>query len=207
MEGSALFSLHYLAPVGWWANYLQSPCPIIEQHENFVKSSYRNRCEILTSQKVQTLSIPLEGGRDTKRLYRDVKIANNIQWQKQHWQSIVSAYGSSPFYEHYTDKLNGFYKKTFNFLFDWNLELHNEVCSWLKCPKAELFTQSYEVSENVNIDLREPNRNPHYTHTVEYHQTFSPAGKFEANLSILDLMMNEGPAASALLKRAINRSV
>src|SRR4051812_2271477 len=97
---AALLYLPYLPDAPWFAHYLKYPAIFLEHEENFVKASGRNRSRIAGPNGLQTLSIPLEGGRDHHRKYREVKISYQSDWQKIHWQSIRTAYGSAPYFEH-----------------------------------------------------------------------------------------------------------
>ena len=69
-----LIELQYLAPITYYAKLLQYDEIIIEQHENLIKSSYRNRCYIMAANGILRLSIPIDNGRDHKALYTDVNI-------------------------------------------------------------------------------------------------------------------------------------
>ena len=76
---------------------------VIEKHENFVKQTYRNRCDIVTANGKLSLSIPLIKQAD-KELISDKKISYAEDWRKQHWRTIVSAYKNSPYFEFFEDE-------------------------------------------------------------------------------------------------------
>ena len=100
----------------------------IEQYESWQKMSFRNRCVILGTNGLIHLTVPLENGRDQKCLIKEVRINNRDAWQKQHWRSIFSCYGKSPFFEFYRDWVELFYQKKHTYVFDMNLE----ILFWLK---------------------------------------------------------------------------
>src|SRR5438067_444287 len=89
---------------------------IIDDDGHFEKQSYRNRCHIGGANGLVTLTVPVHDSRKEIAI-RDVKIDHHISWERQHWQSIRSAYGKSPYFEHYAEKIEGLLKKKYNFLF------------------------------------------------------------------------------------------
>src|ERR1035437_5506877 len=91
----------YLPPVYYMALLYAADDVCIEAHENYIKSTYRNRCEIMGANGVIDLSIPLLGGRDHHQPYQGAQIAYTADWQHRHRMSILSCYGSAPFFAHY----------------------------------------------------------------------------------------------------------
>ncbi len=96
--------------------------------------SFRNRCQIAGAEGVLDLSIPVVNGRDQKALIRDVRIADSLPWQANHWKTIVSCYNRSPWFSFYQDELEALYRKPFDFLLDWNLECLDWALRVLECP-------------------------------------------------------------------------
>ena len=56
----ALLSSAYFAPIQWYQKLNRFDACLIEQHDHFVKQTYRNRCVIATTNGLQALSIPVE---------------------------------------------------------------------------------------------------------------------------------------------------
>ena len=127
-----LLPISYLGPVGYYSAILQSEEIFIETKEYFIKQSFRNRFTIMGSNGSQTLTIPKERKSSDKTLISDISISNQDNWQKSHWQSIVSAYGSSPFFEFYKDELLPFYNTKYNTLFHFNLKLTKTILDFIK---------------------------------------------------------------------------
>ena len=96
---------------------------VLEQHEHFVKQSYRNRCCIYSANGVLPLSIPVFHSKKAYQGIRDIKISYDFDWQKVHWKSIESAYRCSPFFEYFEDDLRPYFQKKQVFLFDLNNKL------------------------------------------------------------------------------------
>lgn len=197
----ALIDLQYLPSITWFSQYLKHEQVWIERHENFVKSTGRNRCAIAGANGLQLLSIPLQGGRDHHRLYTGLNISYKADWQSNHWQSIISAYGSTPYYEHYGYRLQPFYERQHESLFEFNLQLLQAVLKMLKAEREILFTDSYVKAPNGVADLRTVRKNDMEISTPPYYQIFADKNGFIPNLSIIDLIFHKGPEAKEYLMK------
>src|SRR5690606_30373631 len=106
----ALLSLHYLPCIEYFACFIKYDKIYLEACESYTKQSYRNRCRIKTSQRIDTLSVPVcKADRHTN--IQDVRIDYSQGWVKDHWKGIQTAYGKSPFFEHYADLFSHIFKK------------------------------------------------------------------------------------------------
>lgn len=193
---TAVIELPYLPNVIWFRNFLKHENISIEQQENFVKSTFRNRCEIAGANGRQKLSIPIVGGRDHHQLYKNVRIDNCVTWQKVHWQSIRSAYGNSPFFEFYNERFYPFYVKEFEFLFEFNHQLLKTLLNILKTEKVFALTSVFEKQPENVIDIR---REKEVGIIKRYYQPFEERNGFLSNLSVIDVIFNLGPQAKEYL--------
>ncbi|MDR1682155.1 MAG: WbqC family protein [Candidatus Symbiothrix sp.] len=196
---TALLSTAYLAPVEYYAQLYQRPV-IIEQWDNYVKQSYRNRCIIATTNGLQTLSIPTVKPNTLKCLTRDIRIAEHGEWRHLHWNAIVSAYNSSPFFEYYEEDFRPFYEKKYEFLFDFNERLRETVCRLMHFSPQVSYSSEY--LKNPDLDLREaihPKKPSLRQSFPPYYQVFEQKFGFQADLSIIDLLFNMGPEAEKIL--------
>ncbi|MDB5282589.1 MAG: hypothetical protein JWO06_1664 [Bacteroidota bacterium] len=202
---NALLDLQYLPSVSWLVNFMKYENIWIEGEENFVKSSFRNRCEIVGSGGKIVLSIPLQGGRDHHQKYKDTKISYQSDWRNNHWQSILSAYGSAPYFEFYCEKFQQFYEKEPVLLFDFNLALLAVILNVLKLQKEFRLTDIYEKESADKIDLRSKRASTLDVSTLNrYYQVFEDKHGFIPNLSIIDLIFHLGPDAKRYLQGLIN---
>ena len=165
--------------------------------ENFPKQTYRNRCVIATTDGMQALTIPVTHD-SPKTLTRDIRISDHGNWRHLHWNAIQSAYNSSPFFEFYADDLYPFFERQWDFLIDFNEAITNKMCELLDIePKIER-TTNYQPADVVDMaDFRETIRPKHPMPDEEftprrYYQVFEQKHGFLPNLSILDLLFNEG---------------
>lgn len=207
-----LLSSAYLAPVEYYAILFNDENIIVEKFENYIKQSYRNRCTILSSNGVLSLSIPVESMGGQKCCIKDIKIAEHGNWQHIHWNAIVSAYNSTPFFEYYEDYFRPFYEEKCKYLFDFNEKLRELICSLLDIPLDKIiFSEEYISADNEEfLDFRE-NISPKVDWreadkrfvAISYYQVFEERYGFTANMSILDLLFNMGNESQIILGKSI----
>jgi len=211
LKKEILLELQYLPNLQFVSKLLQHPKVWMEQHENYSKGSYRNRCHLATAQGLLRLSIPLMGGKHQQQPIREVRISNEGNWQTQHWTAIKSAYGKSPFFEYYSDGFRPFFQKNYEFLWDWNWDLLQQVLEFIPFEKNINLTSSFEKNPNLEIiDFRNSISPKKKNHKVDEHffptkyaQVFEERNGFLPNLSILDLLFCTGPEAIIYLEKSI----
>ena len=187
--------------VEYVARLLREEC-VIDLGENYIKRSERNRARILSANGVMPLTVHVENGNRPRQRMRDVKIDYSKRWQHQHWVSILSAYKSSPYFDHYAEELEPFYRREWRYLVDYNMEYLQSLLRLLGAKCEVRLSEQYVEAEQGDLDLR-PKHNEGSTFVAEpYFQVFSDRMPFVENLSVLDLLLCEGPAAvSAVLMR------
>lgn len=196
-----ILPLAYMPSVEYVARLLREEC-VIDGGENFIKRSERNRAQILSANGVMSLTVNVENANRPRQKMRDVKIDYSKRWQHQHWVSILSAYKSSPYFDHYAHRIEPFYRKEWKYLADYNQEYTSVLLSLLGEDKPLPLTESYYEAQEGDLDLRPKHREGSTFVAEPYFQVFSDRLPFEANLSILDLIMCEGPQAiNAVLMR------
>ncbi|MGQ0829558.1 MAG: WbqC family protein [Bacteroidota bacterium] len=191
----------YLAPIQYYSKLKKHPNCIIEHFEHFPKQTYRSRCDIYSPNGLLTLSVPLVK-RNQRQVIKDLKISYEYDWQKLHWRSLESSYRRSPFFEYYEDDFHPFYHdKKFDFLIDLNEALQQEIFKLLKLKINYSFTTEYKKEYTGVNDLREiispkvPLSTDKEFSPTPYWQVFEPRHGFIPNLSIVDLLFNQGSKA------------
>lgn len=196
---------------------LSSSVVFIEACENYQKQSYRNRCRFYGADGVQTLSFPILHENGThKNLISEVKIDYSKPWVLQHKRAIISAYGTSAYFEYYQDELFAILDSQPEKLIDLNTALLDFFLqkTGLKAEinmTSEFSTDGTVATDSGHIqceDLREiihPKRQNNILGSLElekpYFQVFSPKHGFKSDLSIMDLLFNEGPDSILYLKK------
>ncbi len=209
-----LMELHYLPNLRYVSKFLLYSEIQIEACEHYQKGSYRNRCHIAGANGILRLSVPLLKGKHQQQNIREVKIAYHEPWPSQHWQSIYSAYGNAPFFEHYAEYLYPIFFKKPVFLFDLNLQLLTCILDLLSLNSNLQLTTNYSAKVDPSIkDFRNyisPKKNASQDDSnykiVKYVQVFEEKHGFLPNLSILDLLFCLGPGANLLLEQSLIRT-
>jgi len=199
-----LLSTAYFPPVEYFMEVVSAPGILLDKHENYTKQTYRNRCKILGANGPISLIIPVEKGRSRKTPVKDIRIYNSLNWQRNHWRTVFSAYNSSPFFEYYEEDLKPFFEKKWEFLFDLNTALLQTVLEILEIPGRIQFTRIYEKEPTGIKDLRKnisPKTDP-LKEFKPYTQVFHEKFGFMPNLSIIDLLFNKGPESLAILENS-----
>ncbi len=206
-----LLELQYLPPIQYFTKFFHYENVVIEQHENYSKRSYRNRCHIATANGVHRLSVPLKKGKNEQQPIRKVKIDYAVDWQKNHWAAILSAYSNAPFFEHYEMYFRPFFINRTEFLFDYNLELLKTILMLLGFKQTpDLTTEFQKETSDLVVDFRNkivPKKqskidDPDFK-ASKYAQVFEEKNGFISNLSILDLIFCTGPQAAYYLENSI----
>ena len=190
----------YFGPISTWAEIYN--CDVIwDIHKNYNKQSYRNRTFIHSANGVQKLTVPIKHSL-IKFTLNDSYIDNSTNWQQIHWKSIKIAYSSSPYFEFYKDSLEVFFSKKYTKLLDLNMNTIKMVSEWLEVDLNNDFSKKYVEDYNTKFDLR--NLIEHKNKTKKlipyYTQVFSNKNGFINDLSIIDLIFNEGPNSLRFLK-------
>lgn len=200
MQSLAIFPLFYLSPISYFSalktvnfNFL------LENQEHFPKQTFRNRATIASPDGMLDLTVPVIKGSKVHTPFKDVKISYDLKWQRLHWLSLQNCYRSSAYFEYYEDGLVPFYEKRTTFLFDYNLELFQWIGKQLKIELNYSITESYQNNFVEQLDFRSQfgKREIYQTQTKPYFQVFNDRNPFLPNLSILDLLFNQGPQAKS----------
>ena len=199
----ALLSSTYFGPIQWYQKLNRYDECLIERHESFIKQTYRNRMIIPTTNGPLSLTIPTN--HDISLSMKDIRISDHANWRHVHWNALLSAYGESPFFEYYQDDIRPFYEKKYEFLFDFNMETTEKMIELLdirpKISITEAYIQSKEQKEEDEIkDFRDAIRPKKPLPDAEfvpkrYYQVYGQKHGFLPNMSILDLLFNEGNEA------------
>lgn len=189
----------------------------IEACENYQKQSYRNRCRFYGADGVQTLSFPIIHKNGThKQPVSEICLDYSTPWLQQHQKAIISAYRTSAYFEYYMDELFAIMDSRPERLFDLNMNLIRFFIEKTGIAVDLHTTEDFSrdgvliLSDGSTLicdDLREA-IHPKKPDTIlkdyglekPYFQVFAPKHGFIQNLSIMDLLFNEGPDSILYLK-------
>src|SRR5690606_2640411 len=188
-----VFPIAYFGPISYYKQYVNSPDAALEVKEHFVKQTVRTRCEILGPNGKQILSIPVQRVNGNKTKMDELLILED-GWRKIHWKSIETAYSSAAHFDYYGIEVHELiFQKCAN-LVEFIKEIHLRVLSWLDIEPRWNITTAY--LSNYRSDYRKVafGTQEDFVHEP-YHQVFELKDTCVQNLSILDLIFNQGPMA------------
>lgn len=210
LSNGVLFSLRYAGSVGYYAAMLHFGSVVVDASEHYARDHrYLNRMEISTVNRRQSLSLPLQ------KPHRDMAVDSIVlsehgNWRHNQWGALFSAYGRTPFFDYFADDLHALYVDVqCCSLYSFCRRLHEMIVDFLDLP----ITTDYVLSSDCSAisgqlhDLRDTKPflawESRHVRTVEYYQIWGDRIGFQTQLSILDLLFNEGREAIFTLRRMV----
>ena len=190
---SQIFPTAYLPSIEYVSLFLKAEDASIELFETYQKQSCRTRTNVMTANGIQTLTIPVIKTNGNHTLTKDIEISYKESWQQIHLRCLESAYRKSAYFDYYFPYFEKIYKQKFNTLVELNEFCLKTILKIMKVKKDYSYTTDFEriVDENdYRISLSKG------TNKIEmkpYYQVFADRHGFIPNLSIVDLLFNEGP--------------
>lgn len=201
---------------------------IIYDHAQYSKNTWRNRNKIKTPRGVQWLTIPVEcKGKCTQKI-REV-VVSDPRWNVKHWKSLCANYARAKYFPQYKDMFEDLYlgcEEKYLSLINYRFIIR--ICEILGIKTKISWDEEYELIEgktkklaylckqtNTNIYLTGPTAKGYlddelfereekkiiymdYSGYSEYEQLYPP---FVHEVSVVDLIFNEGPNASKYMKK------
>lgn len=191
----------YFPSISQFIAMAQADSITFEMEDNFQKQTNRNRMYIYSPNGLQMLNVPIKHSKERHQKTKDVRIENDFDWQKQHFKSLEAGYRSSPFFEYFEDEIVPIFEKKYAFLKDLNFDTMTLVSKCLRMPFEYKETSEYFQEVPNFKDFRDlANGKKDTTIITPYTQVFDDKHGFINNLSILDLLFNEGRYALDYLK-------
>ena len=193
----------YFPSVSQYLAMVQASEIHFEIEDHFQKQTNRNRMYIYSPNGKQLLNVPIKHhAQNNHQKSKDVKIEYAFDWQKQHFKSLEAAYRSSPFFEFFEDDLKPIFENKPTFLLDLNLEIFEFLKKSMSAALNYSTTTEYFHTPTDFMDLRTlANGKKDLTQLTPYTQVFEDKHGFINNLSILDLLFNEGRYTLDYLKK------
>lgn len=188
----------------WFSAYLNSDLVFIDIGEHFVKQSYRNRLDVMGHLGRLNLSFPVSRVSGDKTPMKDILLFEEMQWKRQHWRSILSAYNSSPYFDYYRDGLEILFKTEHSHLAKLNTASIDWILNQFKISKSYTLSEEFIESEEKSVDYRANFKGQRWIEVAfpEYFQVFDEKIGNLSNLSLLDVLFNLGPEAGMYLQKA-----
>lgn len=181
--------------IQWLSAYMRADSPLIDLGENYVKQSYRNRFDVLGSHGVLPLTVRVVGQNGQKFAMPNIQLVDD-EWRRVALRGLVASYARAPFFDEYIDELTALILDQTASLTTWSLNTlawSFERLEWNAEPRV---SATYIKPAATLADLRgafKPKQRADFG--VPYAQVFEDRFGFVSNLSVIDLLMNTGPAA------------
>ena len=217
-----LLGIAYFPPISYFALiaegmvlYPENTVPstvYIEACETYHKQSWRNRFRYYAADGPQYLNFPIIHEGTHELPIREIKVDYSTPWVLKTERAISSAYCSSAYFEYYKDELFAILDSKPEKLFDLDLQIIRFFLNKTGISADIRFTEEYLPTgqgsfELYGKDYREV-LHPKRPDTVlkdlglekPYFQVFARKYGFIPNLSIMDLLFNEGPDSILYLR-------
>ena len=191
-----IFPTSYLPDIQYVALFLKNEAPKIELFETYQKQSCRTRCNVMTANGLQTLTVPIVKTNGNHTMTKDITISYKEPWQQIHQRCLEAAYRKTPYFDYYFPYLEQAFSMKFDRLVDLNEFCLKFILKVLKINKEIIYTEDFEpISDNEDFRVKLSKWLPELTDFPKYYQVFEDRQPFVSNLSIIDLIFNEGPEA------------
>lgn len=185
----------YFPSILQMATIAQAEAVVFEVEDNYQKQTYRNRCYIAHANGKLLLNVPIKHSKDgSRQKMKDVVVENAFPWQKEQWRSIQNAYRTSPFFEYYEDELFPLFTEPVENLLNFNHKIYETLAELIELDIPTSNSKTYEVTPKItdkrylaNAKSERRTTLEPYTQVLESHHGWLP------NLSVLDVLFNEGP--------------
>lgn len=197
---SQIFPTAYLPSIQYVSLFLKAEGATIELFETYQKQSCRTRTNVMTANGIQTLTVPVIKVNGNHTLTKDIEISYKESWQQVHLRCLESAYRKSAYFDYYFPYFEKIYKQRFNTLIELNDCCLKVILKLIKVKKEYSYTEDFEkINDNNDYRISLSKSDANKTEMEPYYQVFADRHGFISNLSVVDLLFNEGPASINLL--------
>jgi len=224
----AIHQPHYLPWLRYVDKIARSDVFVLLDDAAYTKNGWQNRNKIKRAEGWMYLTVPVLDGYG--KPIREVRINNRDRWRSRHWGALCTNYSRAPFFARYKAYFERIYARQWETLHELSVDLLGTVLSILgirtrllrssalgvpgtatqrlvgiceRLGASMYLTGDYAAGNHLDarlfsergIDVRLQN-----WQCQEYRQQHV-AGGFIPDLSILDLLFNEGENSLAVLER------
>ncbi len=215
----------YFPSLSWWQKKAASDCVVLLDSPSYSHRSHINRTNVKTVDGKKLLTVPVLRPESQLSSIRDIRIDPFNNWYRTHRASLISNYRNAPNFDFYFPYLEEHYSNSWHRLIDLNLAGIHLIDNLLRWKTDIVFSSTLSTSgareERVmqllsqfdcDTYVLESQAKPYFdtsildlhgykieeTPALEtlYEQQFSG---FIPDLSILDLILNEGPYSVKIL--------
>ena len=195
---------------------------------NYSKGDWDNRNKIRTNENSMWLTVPILN--KSGKLLNEVEIDYSKDWIYKHKSAIKYNYEDCPFFDKYWKEIEKILDKKYKKLFELNMSLINYFISILQISTKTIFSSELDIKSTGSkklLDICKSLNSDTYISgelgsnyldldifkneniTVKFEKFQHPQysqkyPKFIANMSIIDLLFNEGEKSIDILKKSKN---
>jgi hypothetical protein len=227
MRKVAVLQSNYIPWKGYFDIIRQADVFVIYDEVQYTKNDWRNRNMIKTPTGAQWLTIPVLQQSLNQKICETCVSKSN--WNVKHWNALTGNYSRAPYFRHYESEFKLLYSsiETEN-LSEINRQFIDKINSFLDITTEIIDSRSLGLTGDKNERLIDAVKKLNGTHYIsgpaakryldliafekasihvewmeysgypEYSQLFGP---FNHNVTVLDLLFNEGPYAKNFLNR------
>jgi len=196
----SIFPIAYFGSIAYYQEIARHDAIVIEAKEHFPKQTYRNRCDIVSSDGILSLSIPTKKKNGSKTATEDILLSNDENWRIRHWRAINSAYHSAPFFDYYGIEVKELLLNDEQNFLTYQLNITKRILSWLdleiELKKSTEFSPITAEDNRINLVAKNSFQK---IEKAPYIQVFPGENNYKKSLSILDAIFCEGPMARNLI--------
>ena len=195
-----IFPTAYLPSIHYMSLFLKTESPSIELFESYKKQSCRTRTNVMTANGIQTLTVPIVKVNGNHTLTKDIEIAYKEPWQHIQMRCLESAYRKSAYFDYYFPYFENIYKQKFKTLIELNDYSLKVILKLMKVTKDYSYTNDFDkINDNDDYRISLSKTDGNEIEIPKYYQVFADRHGFIPNLSIVDLLFNEGPSSSIII--------
>jgi hypothetical protein len=218
----------YLPNIGFFQKLMFCDEFVYLDDTKYGSERWDNRNKIRSDKDFMFLTIPIV--RKTKNMLNEILIANNENWQKKHLRSLSLHYSKAPYFDDYWFELKSILEKKWEKIIELNIELIDWIKLKLRIETKTVLSSKLEINETGNKKLLEICKKLNATRYLsgkmgknyldesifvsnniqviydnfdhpKYNQVH---GNFLPNMSIIDLLFNEGEKSIKIINNSIN---
>ena len=198
----------------------------------FNRQSWQQRNKIKTSDGPIWLTVPVRKTGRRGQMISEVEICNDQPWRRKHRKSIKLNYSDASYWDHHSSFVEQIYEDDWEMLADLNISLIKKLSSRLGIESifhrssqlpvepggrtdvtvsmCSYFDANEFLSPLGAVDFHAEDDLFSNTDTRIFYQHFDHPeyeqlhGDFESHMSVIDLLLNEGPVALAIIREGSN---
>jgi hypothetical protein len=227
MKKVAILQSNYIPWKGYFDIIQKADVFVIYDEVQYTKNDWRNRNMIKTPTGMQWLTIPVSQQSLNQKIC-ETRISKS-NWNMKHWNALAGNYAKAPFFRHFEHELKTLYTSIdTEFLSEINRQFIEKINTILEIPTEIVDSRLLDLKGDKNERLLDAVKKLNGTHYISgpaaksyldvnefekasiqvewmdysgyptYSQLFEP---FNHNVTVLDLLFNEGPNAKNFLNR------